>query len=210
MRSKVFCLILLLFFSYVRSLAQENAYFHQTEVGFLWGKGIKNWDGNYLNRMDVSISTFHGVKISSHHVLGFTVGYDQYDQISLIPIALGWRGFLGKENKAQLFGGMDFGGGSTFLEKKETNQWSSSWYEGGMMIHPMLGVKLPAKKGNWALSASLGYKRQQLSYFQGFLDGSGQSSFAPTTGSRLPSGFTSLNETNYLFHSLVFRMGVTF
>lgn len=210
MRSKVLCLILLLFFSYVRSLAQENAFFHQTEVGFLWGKGIKNWDGNYLNRMDVSISTFHGVKISSHHVLGFSVGYDKYDQIELIPIALGWRGFLGKAEKQRLFAGLDFGGGAAFLEKKETTQWSSSWYEGGMMVHPMLGVKLPAKKGNWALSASLGYKRQQVSYFQGFLDGSSRSTNALSSTTNLPSGFSSFNETNYLFHSLVFRMGVMF
>ena len=210
MRGKVFCLILFIFFSYVKALAQDRVYFNQTEIGFLWGKGQRNWEGNYQNRMDLSVSTFHGVKITGNHVLGFSVGYDQYDQINLIPIALGWRGFLGKENKPRFFGGLDFGGGSALLEKKETTQWSTSWYEGGMLIHPSVGFKLPAKKGNWALSVSLGYKRQQVSYFQGFLDGSSLSSFAPTLNSRLPGGFSSLNETNYLFHSLVFRMGVMF
>lgn len=210
MNGKIVCLILLLFFSFVKALAQEKAYFQQTELGFLWGKGVKNWEGDYENRMNFSFSTFHGAKITPHHVLGFSFGYDAYEEIDLIPIALGWRGFLGKEDKARLFAGLDLGGGAAFLEKKETTQWSTSWYEGGMMIHPSVGIRIPARKGNWALSTSLGYKRQQASYFQGFMDRSGLSSSALPVNSNLPRGFSSLNETNYLFHSLVFRMGVMF
>ncbi|MBC6366750.1 hypothetical protein [Algoriphagus sp. AK58] len=210
MNRKVIYLILLFFFAYVKALAQDNVYFQQTEVGFLWGKGLKNWEGGYENRLNLTFSTFHGAKINPNHVLGFSTGLDQYDQINLIPIALGWRGFLGKEGKPRLFAGLDLGGGAAFLEKKETTDWSSSWYEGGMMVSPTAGVKFPAKRGKWALSTSIGYKRQQASFLQGFFDRSGLSSFATPGISRLPNGFSSLNETNYLFHSLVFRMGVMF
>lgn len=208
MRKKSVYLILFLFFSSVGAVAQERVYFSQTELGFLWGKGQKNWEGMYINRTNLSISTFHGAYINRHQVIGFSVGFDQYEQVKLLPLALGWRGFLGKENRPNLFAGLDVGGGAAFLEKKEVTEWITNWYEGGIMIHPSIGVKLPAKKGKWNLSASLGYKRQKAAYFQGFLDGSGNQS--PSANSKLPTGFSSLNETAYLFHSLVFNMGVMF
>lgn len=208
MRNRVIYLILLFFFSYVKALAQERAYFNQTEVGFLWGKGTKSWEGDYENRMNLTVSSFHGAKINAHHVVGFGIGYDQYENLSLIPISLGWRGFLGKEGRSQLFGGMDLGGGSTLLEKKETTDWYSNWYEGGLMLHPSLGIRLPAKNGKWALSGTLGYKRQQAYFFEGSFDRSGNQ---PLPGSStLPRGYSAMTETSFLFHSLVFRMGVMF
>lgn len=208
MRKKSIYLILLLFFSSVGAVAQERVYFNQTELGFLWGKGQKNWEGKYINRTNLSISTFHGAYINKRQVVGFSVGFDQYEQVTLLPLAMGWRGFLGKENKPNLFAGFDIGGGAAFLEKKEVTQWTSNWYKGGTMIHPSIGIKLPAKQGKWNLSASLGYKRQEASYFQGFLDGSGNQS--SSNNGELPPGFSSLTETSYLFHSLVFKMGVMF
>lgn len=208
MHKKAVYLILFLFFSCVGAVAQEKVYFNQTDLGFLWGKGQKNWDGKYLNRTNLSVSTFHGAYINRHQVVGFSVGFDEYEQVNLLPLALGWRGFLGKENRPNLFAGLDIGGGAAFLEKKEVTEWTKNWYEGGMMIHPSVGIKLPAKKGKWNLSASLGYKRQEASYFQGNLDRSGNQ--RTSTNGKLPPGFSSLSETAYLFHSLVFRMGVMF
>jgi hypothetical protein len=208
MGGKVFFLIFFIFFSYVKGLAQERVYFNQTEIGFIWGKGQKDWEGNYLNRTNLSVSTFHGVYINRHQVVGFSIGYDQYDEIKLLPMALGWRGFIGKEKKPNLFAGLDIGGGTAFLEKRDVTEWYTNWYEGGMMIHPSVGVKLPAKKGNWNLSVSLGYKRQEASFLEGYLDRSGNSNMPEN--SNLRPGFSSLNETSYLFHSLVFRMGLLF
>ena len=210
MMKKTSYLILFLFFSTVSVSAQNSAYFSQTEVGFLWGKGQKDWEGKYMNRTNLSMSTFHGAKINRHQVVGFSLGFEEYEEIKLLPIALGWRGFLGKENRPNLFAGLDIGGGAAFLEKKEITEWYKFWYEGGMMVHPSIGVKLPARKGNWALSGSLGYKRQEVSYLQGYFDGGARPFLGSNQSSQLPNGFSSLNETNYLFHSVVFRMGVMF
>jgi hypothetical protein len=122
MERKVFYLILALFFSSVKSLAQDKSYFNQTEIGFLLGRSGELWDGNHQERLDFSAMTFHGTRISKNHVVGFSVGYEQYDDLSIIPIAIGWRGFLGKVSKPQLFAGLDMGGGSTVLEKTEKNR----------------------------------------------------------------------------------------
>jgi hypothetical protein len=208
MRKKSVYLIAFLFFSCVAVVAQDRVYFNQTELGFLWGKGQKNWEGKYINRTNLSISTFHGAYINKRQVVGFSVGFDQYEQIQLIPLAMGWRGFLGKESKPNLFAGLDIGRSTAILEKKEVTDWSSNWYEGGIMINPSIGIKLPARNGKWNLSSSLGYKRQEASYFQGFLDRSGNQN--PSNNGKLPTGFREMNQTSYLFHSLVFKMGVMF
>jgi hypothetical protein len=208
MRKKSVYLILFLFFSCVAVVAQERVYFNQTELGLIWGKGQKNWEGKHINRTNLSLSTFHGAYINKRQVVGFSVGFDQYEQIQLIPLAMGWRGFLGKESKPNLFAGLDIGRSTAILEKKEVTEWYSNWYEGGIMINPSIGIKLPAKNGRWNLSSSLGYKRQEAAYNQGFLDNSNNPRIS--TQEKLPPGFNSLNETTYLFHSLVFKMGVMF
>jgi hypothetical protein len=208
MRKKVVYLILFLFFFSVSAMGQEKSYFNQTELGLIWGKGQKNWEDNYIGRTSLSINTFHGTYINRHQVVGFSVGLDQYEQIQLIPLAMGWRGFLGKKSKPNLFAGLDIGRATAILEKKEVTEWSSNWYEGGIMINPSIGIKLPAKNGKWNLSSSLGYKRQEAAYNQGFLDNS--SNQRSSSQEKLPPGFNSLNETTYLFHSLVFKMGVMF
>lgn len=190
-----------------KSFGQERTYYNQTEVGVLFGNPAENWNWENKNRVDFSIITFHGVKVSKNHVIGASVGFDQYESIAIFPIALGWRGFLGEENKPQLIGGLDLGGGFPFLEKKEETEWSESWFSAGMLISPSLGVKLPAKKGKTAMTMSIAYKRQELGYFMGNFD------FNPTpspTNSDLPPGYSSITETTYLFHSLVARIGFIF
>jgi hypothetical protein len=188
-------------------LAQEKLYFGQAEIGILSGRGVEQWDGNHENRTDFTLMTFNGVRISKNHVVGFTTGLDQYEEISIIPLALGWRGFLGKDGKTKLFGGVDVGGASAILEKKESNEWSKSWYEGGFLISPSLGVSIPAKKGNTALSLSIAYKSQQVSQFFGTLSQSN----TPSIGSDLlPPGYSSLTENSYLYRSFVVRAGLMF
>ena len=206
---KVKLLVFAIFFSSVQSVfGQGRVYYNQTEIGILAGKKTDTWDGQDQSRVDFSIITFHGAKISKHHALGFSVGLDQYEDISIVPIALGWRGFLGKENRPQLIGGMDIGGGSAFLEKKEETEWYESWYQGGIMFSPSLGVRLPAKKGKTSLTMSIAYKRQELEFFQGFFEP--VITPRPFSSSRLPSGYNSITETSYLFHSLVARVGLVF
>ncbi|WP_296702203.1 hypothetical protein [Algoriphagus sp.] len=201
----------LLFFCFLifsaQSLAQEKLYFNQTELGFLYGKGLEQWDGNREKRMDVSFLTFHGARISKNHVVGFSTGFDQYDEISVIPFALGWRGFMGKSGKPKIFAGFDLGGGSAVLEKKVKDEWNKSWYEGGFLVSPSLGISLPAKKGKSALSFSFAYKRQQISQFWGTFIQPGSQTIP---NELLPPGFSSLTENNLLFRSFVFRTGIMF
>ncbi|WP_373399424.1 hypothetical protein V8V91_06825 [Algoriphagus halophilus] len=80
----------------MNSNAQEKAYFNQTELGFLYGKGSEQWDGRKEQRIDVSLITFHGIRLTKNHVIGFSTGLDQYEELSIIPLALGWRGFWGR------------------------------------------------------------------------------------------------------------------
>ncbi len=194
--------------SFIQSFGQENVYFNQTELGVLFGNGEEAWTGVDKKRIDLSLITFHGVKISNNHAVGLSVGFDQYESLSVIPFAVGWRGFLGKENRPQLIGGFDFGGGSAVLEDKEKTEWYESWYKGGVLVSPSIGVKLPARKGESSLTLSLAYKRQELGYFMGFFERS--DSPRPLTNTNLLPGYSSMTETSYLFHSLVARMGFMF
>jgi hypothetical protein len=76
------------------------------------------------------------------------------------------------------------------------------------MVSPSIGVKFPAKTGNAALTISVAYKRQDLSYFiRNYEFNPGP---RPFTSSTLPPGFSSISETSYLFHSLAIRMGFIF
>lgn len=191
----------------VEGLAQEKIYFGQTEIGFLVGNSEEQWDGNHQRRFDVSFMTFHGAHITKNNVVGFSLGIDQYDEISVIPIALGWRGFLGKDRKPKIFGGLDIGGGSTILEKKVSDEWSRTWYEGGFLVSPSIGMSFPAKKGKTALSFSFAYKRQQVSQYWGTLVQPGSQVIA---NDKLPPGYNSLTENNFLFRSFIFRAGLMF
>jgi hypothetical protein len=188
-------------------MAQEKIYFGQTEIGFLAGNSEEQWDGNRQRRFDVSFMTFHGAHITNNNVVGFSLGIDQYDEISVIPIAFGWRGFLGKDGKPKIFGGLDVGGGSTILEKKVSDEWSKSWYKGGSLISPSAGISFPSKKDKTALSFSFAYKRQQVSHYWGSLIQPGSQVIA---NDKLPPGYNSLTENNFLFRSFVFRAGLMF
>lgn len=204
-RLSILCFFLLPF---IQSFGQENVYYNQTEFGALFGNAAYQWSGENKKRMDFSAISFHGAKISKHHVVGFSVGFDQYESLSVIPFAIGWRGFLRKENKPQLIGGFDFGGGSPLFEEKEKTEWYESWYKGGVMVSPSLGVKFPAKKGKSSLTMTVAYKRQELGYFMGYFERGDNP--RPLTSHQLPAGYNSITETSYLFHSLVARIGMMF
>lgn len=203
-----FLILSILVLLITKSYSQQKVYYNQTEFGILFGNNIETWSGERDKRRDFSMITFHGVKISRHHVVGMSVGFDQYESLSVMPIAIGWRGFLGRENKPQLIGGFDFGGGSALFETKEVTEWYESWYKGGVMISPSIGVKLPAKKGKTSLTMSIGYKRQEMGFFLGYFDQVNNP--RPLISSRLLPGYSSMTETSYLFHSLVGRMGFSF
>ncbi len=207
MAQKITILLFFSLFICFASLGQSKAYFNQTELGFLLGKRAEQMTGQKENRIDISFITFHGVRINPNHVIGFSVGLDQYEDISIIPIALGWRGFLGQEGKSRIFAGLDIGGGSAILEKKTETEWNKNWYEGGHLISPSLGASFPSKKGKSALTLSFAYKHQQISELAGTFASPGSTQIQSDD---LPPGFSSLFENNYLFRSFVFRAGLMF
>jgi hypothetical protein len=59
-----------------QSYGQEKVYYNQTEFGILFGNNVETWNGEREKRRDFSMVTFHGVKISRHHVVGMSVGFD--------------------------------------------------------------------------------------------------------------------------------------
>lgn len=188
-------------------LAQDKVYFGQTEIGLIAGRGAEQWDGNTESRSDFTLMSFHGAQIFKNHVAGFSVGFDQYEDISIIPFAFGYRGFLGKEGRPKIFGGLDLGIGSALLEEEVSDEWSKSWYRGGLLFSPSVGVNFPALKGNSSLSLSIAYKRQDISYFQGSLALQGTQTIA---SDQLPPGFRSLTQTEYIYRSMVFRIGIMY
>lgn len=190
------------------SFGQEKSYFNQSEFGVSFGETAPTWFGEGETRSDFSMITFHGVQLSRHHVVGFSLGFDQYESVDVIPFALGWRGFLGKENKVNLIGGLDLGGGSAILESKERTEWYESWYKGGLMVSPSIGVEFPAKNGNTALTITMAYKRQELGFFTGYFEL--DPTRRPLADTSLLPGYSFTSETAFLFHSLVARMGLSF
>jgi hypothetical protein len=192
--------------------AQVNKRITQLEFGLLSGKTPSMWEEGAINRLNFSFSGFHGKEIKPNHYLGIHLGYDNYPEVQLLPIGLGWRSFLGDDIGPKLMGGVNVGFGTTFLEKRERTDWSSNWHEGGVYFHPFLGVTLPAKKGNWALTSSVGYKWQPSSYLEGTHS---QSETQPKihpfwTRAALPEGFNSLNKASTQYHSLSFQVGILF
>lgn len=204
---KILLLTLSLFFLIVFcGYAQEKAYYNQTEFGAMFGRSEDNWDGTSEKRTSFSMITFHGARFSKHHVVGISVGLDHYPTIDIIPFALGWRGFLGENDKPQLIGGFDLGAGSTILAEEVETEWGKSWHEGGVMASPSVGAFLPGKKGKTALTITLAYKLQEFSALSGSFDQVNPTFFS----SSLPPGYNSLTETSHSLHSVVLRMGLSF
>ena len=192
--------------------SQEQARITQLELGLLRGKTKALWEEGTLNRLNFSFSAFHGKEFRPNHYLGIHLGYDHYTNVQLLPIGLGYRGFIGDDIGSKWMVGLNAGFGATFLEKRERTDWSSTWQEGGGFFHPFLGVYLPAKKGKWALTAAAGYKWQPSNFFEGtHSQPEGRPKIHPFwTRDLLPEGFSSLNKVSTLFQSLSFQVGVQF
>jgi hypothetical protein len=212
MKKKLLILIVLSFCGLHSSMAQNKTWMTQLELGLLGGKTKDLWEEKTNERTTLSFSAFHGKEVIRNQNLGVFVGLDDYPSITLVPVGIGWRGFLGQKSKPQFFGSLDLGYGSTVLEQVERTDWSSTWHEAGLLIRPAAGIKMPAKKGKWALTASLGYKRQPTYFYEGTHSQSETRPRIPLfrTRNALPEGFSSLNSTSILYHSLSFQLGILF
>jgi len=182
--------------------SQSPVYVNHTEIGPMFGK--QN-DSNY--RLNFSIQTFNGVKINPKHEVGFLVGLDTYPSFNLVPIALGWRGIRNKGKRTSPYLSLDLGYGSALLEKRDRQDQSESWYEGGSLFSPTIGLRRKSRGGKSAFSWSLGFKRQEASFYQGVRGGGISTGLSE---GRLPPGFISVREENYVFNSLLMKWGLVF
>jgi len=212
MKKKVLIFIVLSFCAMHFTVAQTKSWMTQLELGLLGGKTKDLWEEKTNERTTVSFSAFHGKEVIRNQILGVYLGMDHYPSISLILVGVGWRWFVGKSTGSQFFGSLDLGYGSAVLEKIERTDWSSTWHESGLVFRPAVGIKMPAKKGKWALTASLGYKRQPTYFYEGTHSQPETRPKIPLFRTRdlLPEGFSSLNSTSTLYHSLSFQLGILF
>jgi hypothetical protein len=203
---KKIALLFLVFFAFLEeTYSQEKAFFNQTDMGISLGQVKTNIDG-YTTRANFSFQTLNGVWINKYHATGFLVGVDTYPNLALLPLGLGWRGFWDKGNRNTFFAGLDLGAASTVLEKRVEDEWTESWYDGGLFINPSVGIRRKSKKGNHASVLSLGYKRQEANFYEGTKE-FGFSSFRDTS---IPPGFTTIRKEEYIFNSLVLKYGLVF
>jgi hypothetical protein len=186
--------------------AGAQKYFNQTDLGVLLGR-VEAFENRFDPRLNLTFSTFHGVKITSAHAVGFSVGIDTYPGLRMMPLAVGWRGFREKGRKYTWFAGIDLGGGSTLLQKKSYTDWSESWFDGGILLSPSIGVRKNSKDRKHAFIWSMGYRRQEATFYEGYYDFSRNQ---PFFNSNLPAGFSSVRTEKYAFNSFFIKWGLMF
>lgn len=181
---------------------QHGTYVNHTELGPLFGK-INDMD----RRVNFSLQSFNGIRIHPSHSLGFLVGFDSYPGFVLVPLAMGWRGVLDKEKRTSPYASLDIGYGSALLEKRQRNNFWESWYEGGFLLSPAIGIHRLSKSGRHAFTWSIGFKHQKASFYEGSrIPGLSRDSNNPD----LPPGFRSIREEAYVLNSLFIKWGMVF
>lgn len=181
---------------------QTNDYVNHTEIGALLGKTT-----GFEQRINFSFQSFNGIKINSHNEVGILIGHDSYPMVNLVPLAIGWRGMQTAGNKVTPYASFDIGYGSAVFNKREVEGSFESWYQGGLYFSPALGIRHQSKNPNLAFSWSIGFKRQQVSYYEG--NRNSPLSPTPPDGS-LPPGFSNIREDNYILNSLHLKWGIIF
>jgi hypothetical protein len=199
-------LVLILCIYVEQGHAQQKAFINHTDFGLTFGQ-VKVWEGNYDPRFNFTFQSFNGARINTNNAVGFLIGVDTYPNLTLMPLAFGWRGFLEKGKRTSPFSSFDLGYGSAWMEKRTVNEFSEQWYEGGFYLSPAFGIKRNSKKGSHSFTWSLGYKRQYASFYDGIKDLSFGNS---RISNDLPPGFSSVRKEAYIFNSLFIKWGIIF
>lgn len=186
----------------IQAYAQSSNYINHTELGPLLGK-MNDTD----MRVNFSIQSFNGVRIHPHHAVGFLVGIDSYPGFVLTPLSLGWRGVLDKGNRTSPYASLDIGYGSALLEKRQKENFMESWYQGGLLLSPAVGIQRKSRKRSHSYTWSIGIKHQKASFYEGIrIPGPS----ADTNDPKLPPGFQSVREEAYVLNSLFAKWGMAF
>ena len=201
-RIKYVFLLVLVQFTYFQGFTQSVSFVNHTELGLLIGR-IDDQE----RRMNFSIQSFNGVRPHPNHEVGFLVGWDNYPEFGLMPLALGWRGILNNDRRTSLYGSLDIGHGSAWATKKVSLNNTESWYEGGLLVSPAIGIRKRSRGGKNTFSWSVGFKKQKASFSQGSKAPAGT---PPSSDAHLPPGFINVWNENYVMNSLYLKWGMVF
>jgi hypothetical protein len=158
-------------------------------------------------RVNQSIKTLHAVQFHPNHLFGFILGADSYPLLTVVPFGVGWRGVLDPLQKTSWMAGMDLGYGSTVLEKKMESEWNNlSWFEGGLMAHPTVGLRIKNKR-NSAWSFLMGYKHQSSRFYQG-LPSANTTVQTPSLSN--PADWIYLRKDQITYRNLTVAVGLIF
>lgn len=199
---KYFILTIIVVLFAFEARSQSPVYVNHTEIGPMFGKS-----NDFDYRVNFSIQTFNGVKVNLNHEVGFLVGLDAYSAFNLMPFALGWRGIRERGKRSAAYLSLDLGYGSALFEKRIREGQMESWYEGGSFFSPAIGIRRKSRGGKSAFSWSLGFKRQNASFYEGVRGVGLSSGFSE---GKLPPGFLSIREENYIFNNLLVKWGLVF
>lgn len=142
-----------------KNLPIKKGYYNQTELGVGLGKSrLYN-----SNSGQITALTFNGYRFTPRLIPGVIVGVDWYSGELVVPIGIGLRGDLLKNQKATPYYGLDVAYGSTWFNHEADNQQ----VKGGLMLNPMIGFRVHLGNGT-ALVMSTGYKYQRTSITQDY------------------------------------------
>lgn len=170
---------------------------NHTELGVLFsGKP-------FFDNLAFTAQTFNGFRLNEFVSLGVTVGVDAYREITLFPLALGWRGTI-PMGRVSPYLGLDVGHGFAWFE----NETDMEWTRGGLLFNPVVGIRV-SSKGKDRFTVGLGYKRQVYTAFEGQPRLSGVLT-ASHSNVFLPHELVSLRKDRYTLQRIVIRLGVMF
>src|SRR5690606_31504343 len=114
---------------------------------------------------------------------------------------------LDNNRRTSLYGSLDIGHGSAWATKRVRLPNTESWYEGGLLISPAIGIRKKSRSGKNTFSWSIGLKKQKAAYSEGSRTPVGS---VPPSDSNLPPGFINVWNESYVLNSLYLRWGMVF
>jgi hypothetical protein len=155
---KFLYLFTLTFFTFGSALAQSEEppvkrYMGSVELGFLSGNNRQHDIDHYVAAPTVKF--FNGYRLHRLLAVGASTGFDLYDNLLIIPLALGLRGEVLNTRISPMYS-IDAGYGGSFLSDEN----GSMKRRGGWMFNPSLGFRV--RTGNsTAYTFAAGYKTQK-------------------------------------------------
>lgn len=168
---------------------QAAGYLNITEFGLLRGKKVTAEQGTDIKANEYfTFQTYNGYQFNRWLGAGLTVGVDPVPGMTLMPVAVGLRGDL-TNTRVRLYYSLDTGYALDWL----SNPDQAHNIDGGFMINPALGVKIPLSPFS-AFVINIGFKSQRAS------------------STRLDSwwGGTGITEQEYKFKRATLRIGLSF